>query len=119
MKIKEKISDRDPVEPIHELDIITFKKTDRSRWAVKGHVGTVVDMLNVETFGYTIECYNGEISEFQRHEFRPATQLDIERFENMYAKKAARQEKRKAEDMAWKKAPEMPDLGEDAFRLWK
>ena len=79
MKVPKTIIDTNPSEPIYEFDVITFKKTDSSRGAVKGAVGAVVDLINYEKYGYTIETGDGETNLFMRHEFRLATPEDISR----------------------------------------
>ncbi len=121
MKIKEKLIDPNPTKPIHDLDMITFLVTDLTRGAVNGRSATVIDVFKPEEYGYMIQVDDGEHinRDFFRHEFRPATDQDLERRELEWKKRTERREKREAAWEARKKPPEMPELGEDAFKIRK
>ena len=119
MRIKEKTVDLNPTEKPCEADIVTFKKTDLLRGAIKGHTATIVDMGDVEKWGYTILTDSNKICDFRREEFRLATPHDIERWKQTELKREVREARRAAERETRKTPPEMPELGEDAFKIWK
>lgn len=121
MRIKEEIVDHEPGRKVCDFSIITFKKTDLSRGAVKGQCATVVDIFEPEKYGFTVQVDIGEVMtpSFFRHEFRLATPLDLKRLDEVQMKRRTRQAKREAEDLTWKNPPETPELGEDAFKIWK
>ena len=105
MKIPKKIVDHTPTEPVYEFDVVTFKKTDRARGSKKGYVGTIVDMVNHEKHGYTVETPTGDTASFHRHEFRLATKDDLARFHASMKKKKANMAAKEAS----MKPPEMPN----------
>ena len=67
-------------EPVAELSLVAFKKSDATREAKKGRIGTVLELYDDKKPGYLIEpAGTGEVFLFRREEFRLATPKDIAR----------------------------------------
>jgi hypothetical protein len=86
-----KIIDSKPNEPIYEFDVITFKKSDDSRGSKKGAIGTIVDVFSKHKNEYGIVTQSGDVSTFNRLEFRLATPGDVERHKASIAVKEKQQ----------------------------
>jgi hypothetical protein len=67
-------------DPVAELSVVAFKKSDATREAKKGMIGTVLERYDDKNPGYLIEpAGTGEVFLFRREEFRLATPKDIAR----------------------------------------
>lgn len=97
MKIKKEIIDLTPWIRAKDLDVVTFKRTDLNREAIKGCVGTVFDIGPESKDTYVVSTACGNVWDFHRSEFRLATDEDLMRHREIERKKAERARKHGAQ----------------------